>query len=135
MLLLPFKGYWSWVKNCLGLDLLLSSLATKLDSPFLSLQRKLLNKNGHLYLAGNYYRKSTKVWFPKNLVCRVRAEVILENLISTQPLLTPLSFKEDYKSDVKSIGPSSITLSKHLISYGAISRGFFDLPRTKSYWD
>jgi len=114
------------------LDPLLSSLATKLDSPFLSLQRKLLNKNGHLYLAGNYYRKSMKVWFPKNLVCGVRAEVIFENLISKELIMVELSLL-NYKSDVKSIGPSSITPSKHLISYGAISRGFCDLSRRKGY--
>ena len=47
--------------------------------------------------------------------------------------MVELSFKEDYKSDVKSIGPSSITLSKHLISYGGISREFLDLSRRKSY--
>ena len=59
--------------------------------------------------------------------------MIFENLISKELIMVELSFKEDYKSDVKSIGPSSITLLKHLISYGGISREFLDLSRRKSY--
>ena len=59
--------------------------------------------------------------------------MIFENLISKELIMVELSFKEDYKSDVKSISLSSITLSKHLISYGGISREFLDLLRRKSY--